>query len=934
MQAMMAQPPSYSVPAIYEAPGTVDTAGVLINIAPAPSAVGFQKGLLGCTPASLLGEVQIKASGVAAKTKRILRVAIVFRGTERADGVEDIELCEQRYILWDGSAPSTSTTARPEPSLPSAVLPFECPMTSDLPHCCHFAHSSLVYSLTAEVSLEGEAPLQKTLPVHLARTRPASASIDTMSFSGASGDEWRGQTCSAASASIALSHPIVAQFGLNRTLFTRSEPIKLTARIPPPDSDLIRDKRLKLRSVSAELVREVRVRASPTRSSKAPELPILPVRDSDHQVVMSRSGKSCRFSSDRDVFLRLWLQAQPLDVCETVTQSTILHDIDFHVNILIGLDGRDGDRIEWSCKRRIVIVPDRPLHPAPRTEKQRLIDGNMGGYSRPDLDAISAAIPTYSESSGVTWPADGDEAEFDGYEDASAGAESSQMPPPTIHDDEPPPSVEGDSPSYLIDASTVRTSPNETNGLYAFANTPSMLSLQGPPVARGDEGLLEASQDEFEAETPISVTSDDQHRAHGAFLPPPSYAGSAQGTIRHEEEDMSHHTDARQAPPSERDELIKKSPRIFDLGGLGSEMAGSRSASSSRRNSLNSPPIIHGAHQPHRATSPPLKSALKHSNLSTPDTPATSSAYNLPVEAALPQDGSVDTSRLLELARQTKTPANSLSEHTSGTLSPSSHHPAQVQGYERRVGFDTFDAEDETSTGGGTGVDFSFTLQVKSLGYTRGRDARTFLVATDLNEYSVHALEWTLNALTDDGDEVVVLRVIEPGTSAYAAWRQSQEEAKREAQTVLESVMRKNGQDRQLSIILEFVVGRVQSTIQRMLEIYRPDSLVVGTRGRSDSVWRSAFLGSSSRYCVATSPVPVIVVRPEDKVREGLRKRQKDPNRRGYSSLMDPDQPQRVKGTPLAHNSTFSSNSVASKVLGASKGKDKHSKELRIFKTQ
>ncbi len=36
-----------------------------------------------------------------------------------------------------------------------------------------------------------------------------------------------------------------------------------------------------------------------------------------------------------------------------------------------------------------------------------------------------------------------------------------------------------------------------------------------------------------------------------------------------------------------------------------------------------------------------------------------------------------------------------------------------------------------------------------------------------------------------------------------------------------------------------------------MIEIYKPDSLIVGTRGRPDSLFKSAFMGSISRYAQA-----------------------------------------------------------------------------------
>ena len=36
---------------------------------------------------------------------------------------------------------------------------------------------------------------------------------------------------------------------------------------------------------------------------------------------------------------------------------------------------------------------------------------------------------------------------------------------------------------------------------------------------------------------------------------------------------------------------------------------------------------------------------------------------------------------------------------------------------------------------------------------------------------------------------------------------------------------------RQLSLILEYIPGKITSTIDRLIALYRPDTLVVGTRG-------------------------------------------------------------------------------------------------------
>ncbi|GAA5864904.1 hypothetical protein JCM3774_004267 [Rhodotorula dairenensis] len=220
--------------------------------------------------------------------------------------------------------------------------------------------------------------------------------------------------------------------------------------------------------------------------------------------------------------------------------------------------------------------------------------------------------------------------------------------------------------------------------------------------------------------------------------------------------------------------------------------------------------------------------------------------------------------------------------------------------FQRRVGFNTFASGvalegRPTVTGGGTGVAYSFTLSAKSANYKRSRWSRTFLVATDLNEYSVNATDWLLDSFLEDSDEVVVLRVIEPSSSAQTGFDSITKEARSEAERVLDYLMKKNGDERQISLIVEFAIGPIEETIHRMIEIYKPDSLIVGTRGRPDSLFKSAFMGSISRWAVARSPVPVVVVRPDDKVREGLERRLGDSKRgRSYVSLLTEEERKRL----------------------------------------
>lgn len=131
--------------------------------------------------------------------------------------------------------------------------------------------------------------------------------------------------------------------------------------------------------------------------------------------------------------------------------------------------------------------------------------------------------------------------------------------------------------------------------------------------------------------------------------------------------------------------------------------------------------------------------------------------------------------------------------------------PPPPSHYSRGVSFDTFDNKEASTE--------SFTLQYKHRDYASSARSRTFLCGTDAKDYSEYALEWMMDELVDDGDEIVCLRVIEkedkPGIiSKY----------RREAEKLLDSVIKKNSsEDKAISMIMELAVGRVQEVFQRMV---------------------------------------------------------------------------------------------------------------------
>lgn len=184
---------------------------------------------------------------------------------------------------------------------------------------------------------------------------------------------------------------------------------------------------------------------------------------------------------------------------------------------------------------------------------------------------------------------------------------------------------------------------------------------------------------------------------------------------------------------------------------------------------------------------------------------------------------------------------------------------------------------------------FSYTLQAKSDSYERTRKTRIYLCASSPDESGQEALDWALETLVQDGDELVVLRGFEQEDASTLA---EQDALRAQAHQLLLDILETNSTldtgphstPRKLSVTVEFVAGRITDTIERLIALYRPDSLVVGTRARKGMKALGAALGapgmgSVSRWCVSHSPVPVIVVRPERKVKKTLDKRRNDPKR-------------------------------------------------------
>ncbi|KAH9832150.1 uncharacterized protein C8Q71DRAFT_798646 [Rhodofomes roseus] len=275
---------------------------------------------------------------------------------------------------------------------------------------------------------------------------------------------------------------------------------------------------------------------------------------------------------------------------------------------------------------------------------------------------------------------------------------------------------------------------------------------------------------------------------------------------------------------------------------------------------------------PHYIPLPPLRSAMKYpsSRPCTPGSPPTRSSPLVPSTSTVTSSPSGSPSTSTLLASPSATPPFAVSP-----LAPPSTLIAG-QGYTPKVSFDTLENPQASM--------FCYTLHVQSEGYSRNRGTRVFLCASGPDESGKQALDWALESLVQDGDELIVFRGVDS-----EELEKEHDQYREDARDLMRYIQEKCVEDdaeRKLSIIVEYIAGKVPQTIDRLISLYRPDSIVVGTRGQRGMMqaWGAAFgapgkLGSVSRYCLSHSPVPIIVVRPEEKVRKTMAKRRADPKR-------------------------------------------------------
>ncbi len=126
--------------------------------------------------------------------------------------------------------------------------------------------------------------------------------------------------------------------------------------------------------------------------------------------------------------------------------------------------------------------------------------------------------------------------------------------------------------------------------------------------------------------------------------------------------------------------------------------------------------------------------------------------------------------------------------------------------FQHHVGFDSVPNGEATKHN-----TTSLTLNVRHKGYQARRRSRIFMVGVDEKSYSDYAIQWLLDELVDDGDEIVCVRVLESQV------RMNDKQYQEDAQHVMQGILAKNAANRAVSFVLEYAVGKLHATFQKLV---------------------------------------------------------------------------------------------------------------------
>jgi len=149
--------------------------------------------------------------------------------------------------------------------------------------------------------------------------------------------------------------------------------------------------------------------------------------------------------------------------------------------------------------------------------------------------------------------------------------------------------------------------------------------------------------------------------------------------------------------------------------------------------------------------------------------------------------------------------------------------------------------------------------------YKASTKKRSYLVACNLTEESMHAIEWTMGTMLRDGDCLYVVAVVNREETTDMIKKSSLKELQKASDRLTEESKKMMNQMLlfDIDLITYAISGRVRESLLKLIWELPLTMIVCGSRGRSTV--KGLLMGSISTYLVHHSPVPVTVIRPEKK---------------------------------------------------------------------
>ncbi|BGP47130.1 hypothetical protein JCM10450v2_002982 [Rhodotorula kratochvilovae] len=173
------------------------------------------------------------------------------------------------------------------------------------------------------------------------------------------------------------------------------------------------------------------------------------------------------------------------------------------------------------------------------------------------------------------------------------------------------------------------------------------------------------------------------------------------------------------------------------------------------------------------------------------------------------------------------------------------------------------------------------------------KERRRYLVASDLSEESIYAIQWAIGTVIREGDECIIVSVMETDTKLDADDNQKQSKIanQRERQAAALQLARSaTALLERTRLNVRVVCQAIHAKVPRhmlvdMIDYLEPTLVLVGSRGLTRI--KGMLLGSTSNYLIQKSSAPVMVTRRPLRVSRTVHRKLSSLDRTARTSLAD-----------------------------------------------